>query len=553
MRAFTRFAALCVAALFIAYGFSVTDEQSDKLWLLCLLGCGVFLTVAWWPAQTRSLPIFNRTLLRWVTLLIVAFVLISIQLVRVQVVESARISNRVAIAPDGETVANPRDRLRALEMRRGRILDSDGRVLADTIQRDDGTFQRTYPEASTGPLIGYYSPLLYGSSNIEHAFDGYLSGEEGGNQAREWLDGVLHRTRQGHDLKLTIDLDLQKKADELLAGRPGAVVLLDAKTGAVLAMVGAPTFDPNQLYANESQQSDEQLAAVQAYWTQLNADPNAPLLFKPTQGLYNPGSTFKSVTATAAIDSGKANLDTIYRDEGALNVEGRVIEELNRPDPNQANWTLRDAYAYSLNVVFAQVGLQLGPDTLLEYAQRFGFGAALPFDFDTAQTQIASSRANLNNQAQLADTGFGQGEILTSPLQMAMVVQAIVNGGEMKQPYVVSNVLDAKGNSLEHFGDHDLRRVVGADTANAVRQLLLASADYGYAKDAQIAGATVGAKTGTAEVGEGEPHSWFTAFAEAGDRQLVVAVVVEHGGAGSKAALPIGRDLLAYALGLAEQ
>src|SRR4029079_14213539 len=211
MRAFLRFAALCVAALFIAFGFSVTDEQSDKLWLLCLLGCGVFLTLAWWPAQTRALPIFNRTLLRWVTLLVVAFSLVSIQLVRVQVVESARISNRVAIAPDGETVANPRDRLRALEMRRGRILDSEGRVLADTIQRDDGTFQRTYPEASTGPLIGYYSPLLYGSSNIEHAFDGYLSGEEGGNQAQEWLDGVLHRTRQGHDLKLTIDLELQKK------------------------------------------------------------------------------------------------------------------------------------------------------------------------------------------------------------------------------------------------------------------------------------------------------------------------------------------------------
>ena len=548
MRRFIRLSALLGAALAVAYGFSVSDSGVNTTWMLSLLLAGVLLAIAWWPSAVRALPIFNRTILGWTTIVVVAFVLVTIQLVRVQVVDSAQTTSRVARTSAGEVFSNPRARLDALEVRRGRVLDAAGRVLADTVKRADGSFERSYPEASTGPLIGYYSPLLYGASNIERAFDAYLSGDKGGNPAKQWLNGLLNRERQGYDLRLTVNLDVQRKATDLLGGRPGAVVLLDANTGAVLAMAGAPTFDPARLYANQGQLTGDQLQAVQDYWAQLNADPNAPLLFRPTQGLYNPGSTFKTVTAAAALDSGMANLNTVYRDEGALNVDGRIIEELNRPDPNKANWTFEEGYAWSLNVVFAQVGLQLGGDRLLEYARRFGFGQAIPFDIPTSETQIASTPGGLNNRAQLADTGFGQGEILTSPLQMALVVQAVVNGGETRQPYVVSEVLDSNGSTLQRFGGQTPRRVVSADTAAALRQLMLASADYGYASAAKIAGATVGGKTGTAEVGEGEPHSWFTGFAEAGGKRLVVAAVVEHGGAGSAAALPLGRDLLAYAL-----
>jgi penicillin-binding protein A len=545
MLTFLRFAAFAAAMILLAFGFSDTDEQADVYWLACLAGAGVLLAIAWWPRDTRTLPIFNRTILRWSTIIVVCFALVTVQLVRVQIVESSRTIGRVGEAPNGEVIVNPRERLKSLDMRRGRILDRDGQVLADTVQREDGTYQRAYPELSTAPLIGYYSPQIYGSSNIELEFDEYLSGDEGGNPAEEWLNGILHETRHGYDLGLSVDLELQQQAVDLLAGRPGAVVLMDAETGAVLAMAGEPLFDPNRLYANEGQLSEEESLAVQDYWAQLNADENAPLFFRPTQGIYSPGSTFKTVTSTAYLDTGKGDLNTVFRDEGLLDVDGRVIEEANRPDPNKIDYTFEESYAYSLNVVFAQVGLQIGSQTLWDYGTKFGFGEAIPFDFFTTDlTQIASSREALNNRALLADSGFGQGEILASPLQMAMVMAAVENDGEMPKPYVVETVLDDDGDVLERFGDDTWRRVMHAETSSSVRKLLMASADYGGAQGIAIDGAVTGGKTGTAEAGVGDPHAWFIGFAEANERKLVVSVVVEHGGRGAEAALPIGRAML---------
>lgn len=545
MTTFIRLAAFVGALLVLGYGFGDTDQDADRVWLLSLGVAGVLLGIAWWPRATRNLPIFNRTLLRWATIILVGFALVSVQLVRVQIVQSARTLGRVGEAPNGEVVTNPRDRLRALEMQRGRILDREGRVLADTVQLDDGTFARTWPELSTAGLIGYYSPSLYGATNIEEAFDAYLSGEEGGDPAEEWLNGVLNEEQRGYDLGLTIDLDLQQQADELLAGRPGAVVLLDAETGAVLAMVGAPTFDPNRLYANLGQQTDEEIEAIQAYWAEINADESGPLIFRPTQGVYNPGSTFKTVTASALVDTGEATAETVYRDEGILEVEGRVIEEANRPDPSTVNYTLEESYAYSLNVVFAQIGLQLGSDDLLDYANRFGIGERIPFDIPTtSDSQVASSREALNNRALLADTGFGQGEILVSPLQMALVAATVANDGVRPAAHVVDSVLGEDGEVLDNLNTDDGKRVMSEESAATMQRLMRASVDYGYARGVTVDAENVGGKTGTAEVGEGEPHSWFTGYAEAGERSYAVAVIVERGGPGSQAALPIGSAML---------
>ncbi|MEX2314887.1 MAG: penicillin-binding transpeptidase domain-containing protein, partial [Thermomicrobiales bacterium] len=350
-----------------------------------------------------------------------------------------------------------------------RIFDSEGRLLADTVQREDGTYARSWPEPTTGPLIGYYSPQIYGLTNLEAEYDEYLSGTDGGNPAEEWLNGILHKQQPGYDLELTIDLDLQKLASELLDGRAGAVVLMDAETGEMLAMFGAPVFDPNRLYANLGQQTDEEIAAIEAYWAELNEHPDDPLVFRPTDGLYNPGSTFKSVTASAIVDSGEATAATIYRDEGALEVDGRIIEELNRPDPNKVDWTLEESYAYSLNVVFAQLGLQLGSQEFWDYARRFGFGEAIPFDFETAPTQLADSRDELNDRALLAATGFGQGQIFASPLQMAMVVAVVVNDGVMMVPTIVDRVLGENGEVLEEFGSEEWRRVISGESAAVIR------------------------------------------------------------------------------------
>ncbi|HUG14507.1 MAG TPA: penicillin-binding transpeptidase domain-containing protein [Thermomicrobiales bacterium] len=548
MSTFIRASAFLAALIVLAFGFTGTGESADRTWLVCLGVSGALFTVSWWPSSTRSLPLYNRTLLRWATIVLVGFALVSVQLVRIQIVESARISSRVEETADGEFIANPRARLASLEARRGRIFDTNGVVLADTVLRDDGTYERRYPVLATAPLIGYFSPSLFGSSNIEREFDDYLSGARGGNPIAEWLDGILNAESAGYNLSLTIDARLQQRAVDLLDGRPGAVILMDASTGAVTAMAGAPVFDPNRLYANLGQQDAVELAAIHAYWQELIADPNAPLVFRPTQGLYNPGSTFKTVTASALLDQGIATTGTIFRDEGLLEVEGRIIEEPNRPDPSQVDFTLEQAYAWSLNVVFAQIGLQLRGDAIWDYASRFGFGDAVPFDIDTSESQIAGSRDALNSLTLLADTGYGQGQILSTPLQMALVLSAVVNGGEIMQPFVVHQVIDEEGDVLTTFGNNRWRRVMSADTASAMRELLIATVEYGYSTGAAIDGVVVGGKTGTAELDEGEPHSWFTGFAEDGDRRLVVTVIVERGGPGSQTALPIGRAMLEAAM-----
>lgn len=551
MRGFFRFVTSAAAIALLAYGMQAGGEWSDRRWLGALAIAGLLLCMSWWP-RTRGLPIFNRTLLRWSTIILVAFALISVQLLRVQIVQSSRTVDRVEVAAGGEVVQDPRQRVAELGVRRGSIFDRNGNVLVESVETESGFFDRIYHEPTTAGLIGYYSPLLFGSSQIEAQFDEYLSGRSGGNPVEEWFDDILHRDQEGYDLNLSLDVELQRIASEQLAGRPGAVVLMDAGSGEVLAMAGAPEFDPNQLYAADGVSTEEDINAVRAYWEQLTTSGEAPLLFRPAQGQYTPGSTFKMVTASAAIGTGTADATKNYRDEGSFEVDGRVIIELNRPDPNRAIWSFEEAFSFSLNVVFAQVGLELGGDVILDWAQRFGFGDEIPFDVPTNPSDVVSDPENFQSRPLVADTGFGQGEIIVTPLQMALVTAAIANEGEIMRPHVVSEVREQDGELLERFGPRTWKRALEEDTASAMRDLMLASADYGFASGAQIDGVTVGGKTGTAETGDGEPHAWFTGFAEGEDTDYVVAVIVEHGGSGGETALPIGRTMLAEALARAE-
>jgi penicillin-binding protein A len=546
---FRRALATVVAALLVANGLFTTNESTDSVWLLSLGGAGVALLVAWWPRGTRTLPIFNRTMLRWGTIVLVCFFLMTIQLVKLQVVESSQTFNRIVVTESGDVFQNPRVSMGTAQHRRGAIVDRHGEVLAESVLRDDGTYERSYPSQAAAQLIGYYSPPLYGASQLEASFNSYLSGSEGGNPVVEWFDKLLHRERRGFDLHLSLDSELQQLAVDLLGSRAGAVVLLDAGSGEVLAMAGYPTYDPSQLYANAGQQTSEELAAINAYWSSLVTDPAAPLVFRPTQGLYTPGSTFKTLTASAALSEGISEPGKIYRNEGALNVDGRVIIEQNRPDDSRVDWTLEESYSYSLNVVFAQIGIELGADRIWEWADRFGINDEIPFDILTSGGQVSSSRAALvDSLALVADTAFGQGEILTTPLAMAMIVSAVANEGTMIEPYLVSSVRDENDRTMERFSATRWREVLDSQVAAEMRSLMIASVDYGYATGAAIEGVTVGGKTGTAETGDGAPHAWFTGFAERDDRTLVVSVIVENGGSGSQVALPIGRELLRAAI-----
>lgn len=529
----------------VLYGLVAGTEWQESRWLALLVASGVLFAIAWWPSGVRQMPLFNRTLLRWVTVVIVAFVLITIQLVRIQIVQSDEIGNRIEVTDGGEVVVDPRLVSIETDTRRGKMLDRNGVVLVESVEQNDGSFERLYHEPSTAGLTGYYSPVLYGSSGLEAAWSAELLGKEGGNPAVEWLDELLHRERTGYDLHLTIDVELQRRARDLLNGRPGAVILMDPDTGEILAMASAPAYDPNPLSVESSSDSSEEVEQAVAYWSQLVVDPSAPLVFRPTQGQYVPGSTFKMVTGAGALAEGIATPEQSYRDEGSLVVDGRVIIELNRPDPNRVHWTFEEAFAYSLNVVFAQVGLDMGAERLLEAAEQFGFGSSIPFDLPVEQSRLIDDASRLvGNRTLVADSAFGQGEILVTPLQMALVGAAIVNDGEVMRPRLVSGIYD-DGRLIQRYEEERWLRAMDSETARSMQRLMIASVDYGYASGAAIEGVTVGGKTGTAETGTGEPHAWFVGYSDQGeDQRLVTAVIVENGGRGGDVALPIGRSML---------
>lgn len=527
----------------VGYGLWTSHGVSDGRWLVLLGAAWVCLLVGVWTKLPRSWPVYNRTVVRTALVITTVFAIVGVQLVRIQIVASNDTANRVA-SEDGEIFANPRLQTSSLDVKRGRIFDRNGTVLANTVA-DGDAWRRVYPDPASSYLMGYDSPLIYGTAGLEATYDAQLSGESGNNPFVRWENRLLHRPQEGLDLHLTLDDALQQRAQDLLDGRPGAVILLDVKTGAVLAMASAPTFDPNRLFTASPAEHD----AGVAYWSELTADPARPLVERATGGLYPPGSTFKTVTGSAAIDSGLSNPDKTYTDDGSLDVQGHVIPENNRPDDTVDTWTLRQGLAWSLNVVFAQVGLELGPDRLREYAERFGIGAAIPFDLPVARGQLASTPNYLDSVPALADTAFGQGQLLVTPLQMALVAEAIANGGTMMQPYLVDRLTTQGGRTTERHAPQTWRKPISTKTAATMRDMMINAVNNGWASDAAIPGLVVGGKTGTAETGGNQdPHGWFIGFVGDPTPRYVVAVVLEHGGEGTRTALPIGRAMLQAAM-----
>jgi len=527
----------------IAAGLTGGDDLSDARWLAILGVSWILLLIAGWERLPNTVPAARRTTIQTAIVLASVFALLSAQLVRIQVVHQGATVDRVATAPNGEIIANPRRQGIGLGEERGRILDRSGEVLAYS-EEEGGLLRRIYPQPSVAPLVGYFSPLQYGSAGVEAAYDGTLSGSES-TGPRGWFEReVLDRPQAGGDVRLTLDIELQQAAAELLGESPGAVVLIDVETGAVIAMTSAPVIDPNQLVAIDQAET----AAAADYWGEVNADPGLPLIPRATIGLYAPGSTFKTVTAAAAIDSGIADPETVYEDDGDIEIDGRVLIENNRPDESIDAWTLREGLMWSLNVVYAQVGLQLGAEGLTEYAERFGFDANIPFDLPVSSSQIASGAETLDDPNALADTAFGQGELLVSPLHLALIAAGFANDGRILRPYLVAETRDASGTVLERTEPNVWREAVSGDTANEVERMMVDAVEAGLIQAAQIPGLRVGGKTGTAELGDQLPHSWFIAFAGDPEPRYAVSVVLENGGRGSGNALDIGRELLDLAM-----
>jgi peptidoglycan glycosyltransferase len=430
---------------------------------------------------------------------------------------------------------------------RGTIFDRNGRPLAYDEPDEQGGLVRVYAEPSLAAVIGYASGLRIGVAGIEQRFNDSLWGLD---RPINQFNRLIHQPTRGNDVHLTIDSGLQQAAVAALAGRPGGIVVLDAASGAILAMASAPSFDPNQILEPDYLNALVQCAAAECQGALIN---------RATQGLYTPGSTWKTVTLIAALDSGLVTPDTVF-DFGQMHfgpeggyyiyeVDGAVVTD---PNHVESRLTLPQSYAVSANAAFARLGDELPPETLIDYSLRLGFGRedGPPLEIPAAPARLADDLEELraNNVLQAA-TGFGQGELLTSPLSMALVVSAVVNRGVIPTPHLLLRVEDAAGTVyLGEPGGTWIGDVMRPETAEQVAAIMIYAVTDGSGRAAAVPGLVVGGKTGTAEVGEGvAPHAWFAGFANRDDRTVIISVVVEHGGEGSTVAAPIFAQVAAAA------
>jgi len=442
---------------------------------------------------------------------------------------------------------------------RGSILASDGRTVLASSRKSSGTlkYQRRYPQGERyADVTGFYS-FVYSRTKLEAAYNDWLSGDAPELLPQTLTDLVLGRDKRGATIVTTIDPQLQAVAEQQLGTQPGAVVAMEPSTGDVLAMVTNPSYDPNALASQDGKD-------VRRAWDQLNADQDKPLLSRASDELFPPGSTFKLVTAAAALEDGFGP-NSSWDNPPVLDLPQTTATLSNFGGEHclggAARISLEQALEVSCNVVFGEVGLKLGPQALADEARKFGFvpqagDDSVPFDIGWSPGVFPDATAFSSEDPRLALSAIGQQDVQANPLQMALVASAIANHGTLMRPRLVSEIRDPSGRVLETFDPERYSQPLSPANAQALTQMMELVVSSGTGTAAQIPGITVAGKTGTAEHGEGEPpHAWFTCFAPAQDPQIAVAVIVLNGGnlgseaTGGQVAAPIAKAVLEAALG----
>ncbi len=412
---------------------------------------------------------------------------------------------------------------------RGQILARDGTVLA----ANRGT-TRTYPLGSAFAQVTGYASARYGTSGLESAFDNVLTAHPAQSNPIASLASVFSRRSEppaiaGSSIVTTIDPHVQETLAHALAAYPRAAgVALDPRTGEVLALASVPSFDP---------------AEIDTRFASLERDPSSPLLNRATDGLYPPGSTFKIFTAAAALDAGATTMQSTFEDPGSL----RVGDFLLHDNEGEATGTqdLTGAFALSSNVDFAQIALSLGVERWIAEAQTWRLGGSLEFQLPATLDRLPAKSEM--TPGVLAQLGFGQADLLVTPLRMAVVAATVASGGTEPRPFLVRAV---------RFDGHDetvaepasLAQPMSPEIAADLKAMMIAVVRRGTGASAALPNVQVAGKTGTATIATGIAHSWFVAFAPAETPRVAVAIVVENGGYGATAAAPIARRVLAAAL-----
>lgn len=447
---------------------------------------------------------------------------------------------------------------------------------------------------SISSFLGYFS-YIYGSTGIEQYDDALLTGQSGGTDInasiQNFWNRTLHKPVHGQDLYLSIDVRLQDYIDDVKHfaspfhsgvcpdSSTGSIIVTDPRSGEILAMVSKPYFNGDMIGDTSQVTPTSPLTNGQKYWSQLNSDPNSPLLNRALQGQYPPGSSFKTLTLAAGIDSGQYTINSSFtKDEASTyTVNGHVFNSNNLADYPQglsdSNFPLPlgHAYAYSDNVVFARVGVALGATTWLSYAQKFYMSTpdnlqTIPIDtFPAPRSQVYHSQFD---QVQLAASAFGQGELFLSPLTMSMIDNAVAADGQLFAPHFLLKSVAPDTRNPVDVAKNDpnaaptmLSQVFQSSTALQVRQAMRDVVQYGSvgASGGQIAAIynlpmMIGGKTGTAQLPNGNPHAWFISLAPdngytgGGGARLTVSIMKENGGEGACQA-PVAGDIYTYAMG----
>jgi penicillin-binding protein A len=436
-----------------------------------------------------------------------------------------------------DNALNKRTLLEEQRIHRGTIRAADGTILARSVKQRGGVYSRRYP---TGGLFGHaigYSFTTLGRAGLERYRNDDLTGKR--NELSSVIDQLRGHRQTGDSVATTLDPAAQRAAYQALAGRKGAVVALDPRTGAVKVMASEPEFDPNALRGPGT------------YSKLANDNANKPLVNRATQFGYAPGSTFKVVTASAAIDSGRFTPQSTVDGKNGVKISGVPLQN----DYNQSFGPidLTTALAKSVNTVYAQVAEKVGKQTMKKYMERFGFDAKPQLDYPADQMSSSGEYRNgklippTSRFVDVGRMGIGQDKLAVTPLQMAEVAAAVANGGKLMKPHFTDRIVDTDGRTVERIKPAVQATVMKASTASAVTAMMEGVVNSGTGTQAQIPGVRVAGKTGTAEtqIGKTTNNVWFIAFAPADNPRVAIAVTLEHQiGFGGDLAAPVAKTVM---------
>ncbi|MET7459110.1 penicillin-binding protein 2 [Nonomuraea sp. NPDC005501] len=480
----------------------------------------------------------NSTVKRIAVACLAMFALLMVNVNYVQAIKAGTYS---------EDPRNIRNFYERYAVQRGRITAGGKEILAQSVETDSKEFRfvRQYTEGKLyAHVTGFFSPES--ADAIESTENKLLDGSSSDLLLRRSIDLFTGEPTKGANVDLTINPKAQKAAYDALrgSGKRGALVALNPKTGAILAMVSLPTYDPAEL-------SGTNKSKVFARYDELAKEKGQPLLNRAIRQTYPPGSTFKVVTAAAYLeDDSSRGPDTTVDAPQRLPLPGTTISLPNYGGAacGAGKVPLVFALEKSCNTPFGSIGMELGYDKMKEQTEKFGMGEQLGVPMSVTQSDFGKEE----DKAALAMASIGQRSNRMTPLQMAMIAAGIANNGTVMKPYLVNKITDSKGDSIEDADPQELSEAVSSETAGKLREMMVSVVNNGTANLAQIQGVQVAGKTGTAETTDGQPpHAWFISFAPADDPQIAVAVIVESGAAnvgaeatGGHTAAPIAKQVM---------